>query len=1141
MSSLDEQIARLEVAIAAQEANRPSLGDAVVDVTINALRSQLEVLRRQKLAEEQSQENEETLAASQVTLERVQSFLPKELAAKMRATNRIEGERKFVTVLFADIVGFTSLSERLDPEQVTTLTNEALRALAEAVYQYEGYIDKFMGDAVMAIFGAPIAHEDDTERGLRAALAMRERWEHFNHRLAGQLDQPLELHIGINSGLVVAGTMGPDLRLSYTVMGDTVNIASRLQAAAPPGKIYVGRDTYRVTQEAFAYDTLAPIQVKGKHEPLPVYELKRAKLHPRKARGLKELASSFVGRERELGQLRRVLSNLEAGMGHIVTIVGEAGIGKSRLMTEFQREVGDRVGWGEGRAYEHTKALAYAPFLDLFRHYAEIKDEDSELAARAHLNAVVTLLFGEDPEAQALFANLLGMALSEGEATLIALLPRVTLRQKLYDLIEHAFENLAKEQPVFLVIEDAHWADSASLELIEHLLPLTERVPLGIVMVFRPSVGEPLSKLQSNIQARYAERTTLIELTALSETSTIDMIQQLLSTAQLPPRLKTMILGKTEGNPFFVEELIRTLIDRGALVQTNGTDWIVTSAMEITAVPATLQGLLVARLDHLPNETKWVAQQASVIGRVFPYRVVLEICESDVAIDADLRHLEREELIRERVRDPELEFIFKHALIRDVAYQSLLAPRRKALHYKVGTAMENLFAERLSEYYSVIGDHFQHGEAWERALSYQIRAGDAAAGLYAHAEASQHYAAALEALAHLPDNDQNRRNRIDTTIKLISTSVVAEALEKQLERLSEAEGLVKGFSESGQMLPEDRLRLARIYSWKGRIHYYKMAPREAIGYYSQVLALAQDLGDQELLAIPSSTVGIASIMQGQFARAIPLLEQSLSPLEKTGNWSDWCRTTVYLGLARAAQGHYLAGVAEGKRAIARASEMNNRTSVGLCQGVMALIYLMGEDIQQMLQASGVMIEVAEQTGDRLYSYCGLGFRAWAETRLGKHEAAAESMRQSKVFGQSLGTQLVAADWLAVASAEIALNAGRAEEALVLAEQAMGVAKKAGSSFSQGLVERVWGQSLLKLETHKVDEAESHLTKSLELLESANGWLDAARTHIAWGELCQMRGDVAGARGHFEKALSQFVKSGLSDRAARTSELLQQLR
>lgn len=432
MASLEEQITQLQQAIATQESLRPTLGDTVVDLTIATLTEKLDSLK----AQQKEAPACAVLTAPEELLAKIQSYIPKELAEKIRAIGRIENERRQVTVMFADLSGFTALSDRLDPEEVMEIVNAALKEWAEAVYEYEGYIDKFIGDAIMAVFGAPIAHEDDPERALRSALSMRERLESFNRRWIDRLEQPLSFHIGINTGTVIAGSVGTDSRLSYTVMGDAVNVASRLESSADSGQILVSKETYRLTSEAFTFQILDPITVKGKQEPLAVFELLRAKINPGKSRGLKGLTSKMVGRDREFNQLREVLQELEAGEGRIVIISGEAGLGKSRLMAEWRSLIGNRAIWLEGRCFSHTTSLAYSAFLDLFRRYAGIKDEDSEEIARQRLQSAIAQVFPDNKQAFAIFANLLALRLSPEEAALLASFSAESLRQKLEGLIE---------------------------------------------------------------------------------------------------------------------------------------------------------------------------------------------------------------------------------------------------------------------------------------------------------------------------------------------------------------------------------------------------------------------------------------------------------------------------------------------------------------------------------------------------------------------------------------------------------------------------------------------------------------------------------------------------------------------------------
>jgi class 3 adenylate cyclase/tetratricopeptide (TPR) repeat protein len=1131
MSSLEEQISHLQAAIAAQEALRPTLGDAVVEAALTALRAQLEALR----ALQRAAEHPQTGLPPEQLLARLQSYLPKELAEKMRATGRIEGERRQVTVLFADLTGFTALSERLDPEVVAAVANDVLKQLAEAVYQYEGYIDMFAGDAVMAVFGAPVAHEDDPERALRAALAMREQLEQLNRRWIDRLGDPLAVHIGINTGPVVAGSVGTDLRLAYTVMGDTVNTASRLGDAARPGQILVSRDTHRLVHEAFTFLALEPLTLKGKRGPLTVFELQHARLQPGKSRGLKDLASAFVARRREMAQLRDVMQELAAGRGRIVTLTGEAGIGKSRLMAEWRAEIGDRARWLEGRAFALTTALAYGPFLDLVRRYAGITDDDSEAQARARLRAAVAALFPDSLEAPALLSHLLAMRLSPDEENLLSSLPAESLRGRLFAHIEEMLVRLTEERPVWLVLEDLHWADLTSLALLKHLLPLTEYRPLAIVSVFRRRSDEIPRQLYDVAQARYADGFTEISLAPLSDAASVALVERLLSTPSLPDTLKALILDKAEGNPFFVEEVVRSLIERGALARSEcGEGWIATPVMESVTVPDTVQGVLMARLDRLPEATKWVAQQAAVIGRVFLYRVLRQMSVNAPGIDADLSHLEREELIRERVRRPEVEYIFKHALTQEVAYQSLLVPRRKELHRRVGEAMEVLFAERLPEFYGILANHFARGEAWEKAADYLIQAGDAAARLYAYAEARQHYLGALEALARLPDTDETRRRRVDTTTQFASVALAGDP-ERNLALLTAAEPLAQALPGPDGTPGGDRLRLARVWVWTARSHFYHKSFREALSYSRRAMPVAQASGDEALAVLASTILARVMFWQGQFGEAAPLFARAAAPLEAAAHWTEWTLNGALLGCALAAQGQYAAGLDEVRRGLTRAGAMNNPSGVILARVFLSISHLMGRDLQCALEESRAAAQLAEQSGESLWIYSSCGYRAWAESRLGNHGAAVQSMVRSQAVREGYGVRLFMDDWFAAANAEIALNAGRLEDALALAKETIAAAEAEENLFAQGLAHRVWGVALAALDPGRAEETESQMRASLHCLETGEARLEAAWTHLAWARLCCDRGDRTAANVHREAATHQLAASGLTEALTRIRE------
>jgi class 3 adenylate cyclase/tetratricopeptide (TPR) repeat protein len=1125
MSTLEEQIAQLEAAIAAQEALRPTIGDAMVEVTTAALRAQLDALR----AQQQPEGSTADIMASDQLLERLQNYLPQGLAEKMRATGHIEGERRQVTVLFADIAGFTALSERLDPEDVSVLSNSVLKELAEAVYQYEGYVDKFLGDAVMAVFGAPVAHEDDPERALRTALDMRERLERFNRLNIDRLGQPLALHVGVNTGTVVAGNVGSDYRMSYTVMGDTVNTASRLQNAALPGQILVSRDTYRLARGAFTFLALEPIRVKGKRDLLDVFELHQTKVAPGKARGLREFAPVFVGRGAEMAQLQAVATDLQAGRGHIIAISGEAGIGKSRLVAEWQREIGDRVTWVEGRCLAYKSQVPYGPFLDMFVRLAGITPESTEDMARWRLDLFVERFFPDSLEAKSIFANLLLLPLAQNERDLLASLAPKQVRQRLFDLTTALITQLAEEQPVVLVMEDMHWADAASLELFEHLFSLAEQLPVALVSISREPPAEAM-------RARYEDKLVAIHLTALAEDTSCEMVAKLLEIQELSPTLQRVTTDKAEGNPFFVEELIRTLIERGALAQTQDDRWEVTPLLGTITVPDTLNGLLMARLDRLPPKTRWLAQQAAVLGRFFLYRALRQMVETTAGMDDDLSQMEHDDLIRERARDPELEYMFRHALTQEVAYQSLLGTRRKELHRKAAEALEAAFSDRLDEQIPIIAEHYDRAEEWGKAHAYHAQAGDRAAGLYAYAEARHHYGKALDAIIQSDETPDNNRRHADTVINLTLVSDRAIPPEEQLTRLTEAQRRLQVMSESGHPEPG---RLARVHYWTGRIQALRGAQREAAEHFQRILSLAseQELGDPELLVIPSYSLGMLTFLQGRLGQAAEMLSNVIAPFERAESWSEWVVAVAHRSICLAGMGDYAAAVAEAQRALARAQEMNAPTSIGVAYGALGTVQVLGGDLAAAEETGRKIVEVASGAGDWLLVWYGNFLQSWAQSREGQFGPAAASMAQSQAAAKEFGGRVQRADWAAAVQAAIAMGAGRNEEAITAAQQSVNIGQQFGAVMGPGMARRVWGQALAAQTPPRWDEAEEQMAESLRLLESGQDRLEAARTQVAWGTVCRDRGNYAGARAHWEKSLVQWETSGIAGELANVQSLM----
>jgi class 3 adenylate cyclase len=596
----------LEAAIAGLEAQRAVLGEGVVEAALGPLRRQLAELRQAQLS---------TPAENPP------------LQAPL-----FEGERKIVTILFADISGFTAMSETMDPEQVRGLMNACFDDLAPAIHKYQGTINKFIGDEIMALFGAPIAHENDAERALRAALEMVTRLRDFNTR--HQTD--LGLHFGINTGLVIAGSIGAQQQQQYDVMGDAVNIASRLESESERGEIFVGPDTYRLTSPLFDFETLAPVRMKGKSAPVPVYRLLREKARPGRVRGLIGLESAMVGRAGPLAALLKAVDSLAEGRGAAVAVIGEAGLGKSRLVAEWKARLADEgrlrtdvtaqrppssIFVAEGQCLSYGQSLPYHLVAEALKSLRGVSPSSSSIELEAILRELIGSL---SVDGYAYLAHLLSLPLAGRAQQQIGLLDPEALRAHYLASLRELLGACAERGPLVLVLEDLHWADPASVDLLIELLPLTHRAPILFCALSRPDRDQPGWRWIGAAAETLAERFSAITLAALTEADSRQLVANLLEIETLPEPVRHVILRRAEGNPLFVEEVIRMLIDRGSLAK-RGERWVAVQDIETADIPDNLNGLLMARIDRLSEEAKRTLRVAAVIGRQFSARVLEQV------------------------------------------------------------------------------------------------------------------------------------------------------------------------------------------------------------------------------------------------------------------------------------------------------------------------------------------------------------------------------------------------------------------------------------------------------------------------------------------------------------------------------------
>jgi class 3 adenylate cyclase/tetratricopeptide (TPR) repeat protein len=760
---------------------------------------------------------------------------------QLEAQVRVEGERKYVTVLFADVVDSTGLGERLDPEQVAEIMNGAFAFLNASVKKYDGTIARLLGDAILAFFGAPVAHEDDAERAVRAGLDIQAAAREYAEEVRRNYGVDFKVRVGINTGLAVLAAVGDEIRTEYTAMGDTTNVAARLQSAAEPGTVLISADTYHLVKQLFELRPRGGAMVKGKSAPIVTYEVLAPRAVPGKVRGLEGLASPLVGRAAEFKLVNDKLNEVREGRGAFVAVIGEAGLGKSRLLAEVSESAksGPQVAWLEGRALSYEQAVTYFPWRQVIRGAIGAKEGEAPEAVREKLHSDPAC--GAMSEGDPQYLEVILSVESDATRKAVAALEGDALVEHIAAANRGYLRARANLIPTVIVLDDLHWADTASLDLLLSVAGLVEDLPLLITCLLRPDKDAPswsaTEKARSQVGARYTE----ILLEPLDAAHSKELLGNLLYIEDLPDSVRRLILNKAEGNPFFVEEVIRTLIDSEYIVQENN-HWRATREIVNVSIPDTLTGVLSARIDRLPENTKHVAQTAAVLGRIFAYRALMATCAAaplpeqieDVA--PHLGVLTYEELVRERVHDPELEYIFKHALTQEAAYELLLIRRRKELHRRAGEVLEELYPEQRGELASALAYHFRLGEEWQRAADYAIGAGAQAVKVYAMNEALAYYDEAYESLKKV--SDASPEQLCDVILGWTPAALKLKPYQEVVDRLEEAEKIARELN--------DEARLARVLHWIGNAYISNGFPSRGMPALFESYQIAERLGDERL-------------------------------------------------------------------------------------------------------------------------------------------------------------------------------------------------------------------------------------------------------------------------------------------------------
>lgn len=1040
----------------------------------------------------------------------VEEYTPKHLAEKiLTSKSALEGERKQVTVLFADMKGSMELLADRDPEEARKLLDPVIEHIMEAVHRYEGTVSNLMGDGIMALFGAPLAHEDHAVRACYAALRMQESVTRYADGVRRTEGVPIQIRVGLNSGEVVVGAIGNDLKMDYTAIGQTVHLASRMEQMATPGSIMMTADALHLAEGYVQVKPLGPASVKGLTEPVEVYEVTgvgaaRSRLQAAAARGL----TRFVGRDAETEQLRRALEQARGDHGQVVGVVGEPGLGKSRLFFEFIHSHRTQ-GWLilESGSVSYGKATPYLPVIDLLKAYFKIQDRDDHREIREKVTGKLLTLDKSLESTLPAFLALLDVPVDD---PMWQTLDPSQRRQQTLGAVKRLLLRESQVQPLILLFEDLHWIDSETQAMLESLVESLPTSRLLLLVNYRPEY-----------QHGWANKTyyTQLRLHPLPPESAAEILNSVLGNDHGLQSLKQLLIERTEGNPFFLEESVRTLMETKVLVGERG-NYHLEKKVESTQVPATVQAVLAARIDRLPLEEKQLLQSAAVIGKDVPFSLLQATTElSDEELRRGLTHLQAAEFLYETSLFPDLEYTFKHALTHEVAYGSLLHERQRALHSRIAEAIEKLYPDRLIEQVERLAHHAARGEVWGKALTYLRQAGTKADARSAFREAASYFEQGLTALAHLPDDLETREQAIDLHFNLRNSLTALGEHERVLEHLRAAEGLANALG--------DKRRLARLSVYIARELSAQGEYEQAVTACERAIAMARTLEDYGLEVAATLFMGRAYYCLGDYSKVVEALRRNLVPLdspvvrERFGVIGlPFAFSRMSLALSLAERGEFVEAVVRCTEAIHIAEAVGHPFSVITTYRGMGLLHLRRGDFHQATPTLEHALEICQGADSPPlfhavsstlgYAYALSGRSAEAIPLL--EEAVERPVLTGGGEGQSLRTI-----WLS----EAYLLAGREADARAAAQRALGLSRQHKERGHEAYTLLLLGEIAAREDPLDIGQAENHYRQALALAEELGMRPLIAHCHVGLGKLYRQSGNLQQAKAHLTTAMAMM--------------------
>jgi class 3 adenylate cyclase/tetratricopeptide (TPR) repeat protein len=1046
--------------------------------------------------------------SSDEKLAKIQRYLPKDLTQKILAQrHKIEGERKQVTVMFCDMEGFTTLTEKLGSEEVYSMMDQVYEILIHKVHDYEGTVNELTGDGVIALFGAPIALEDAPQRAIRSALAIHREMTGFSDTIKSESRiPPIKMRIGIHTGPVVVGSLGSDLRVEFKAVGDTVNLASRMESLAEPGTTYVTEETFKLTEGFFRFEALGEKSIKGKEQPVKVYQViapstRRTKFDVSAERGL----TPFIGRERELELLLDGFERAKAGKGQAFSIVSEAGVGKSRLLYEFRKAItNEKITFLEGRCFSYSRGVAYHPFIEILKSNFNIQEGEGDEAIRDKVKRGLEIMKVDEASTLPYFLELLSV--KESGIDQIPMSPEAR-KDRIIEALKRGSLKGSEVRPLVMAFEDLQWVDKSSEDVVKNLLESIPGARVLLVFTYRPEFVHTWGGRSYHNQ---------LTLHRLSNRESLEMVTYILGTEEIEKRLEELILEKTEGVPFFIEEFIKSLRDLKIIERRDNAYRLAKDIQQLT-IPSTVQDVIMARVDSLPERAKEVLQAGSVIEREFGYELIKRIVGlPEQELLSHLSVLKDSELLYERGIYPQSTYIFKHTLTREVVYDSIMAKRKKKLHEEIGNTIEELYKDNLSDQYEVLAEHYFLSENYLKSAEYSRLASRKA-----------------EKTASLNDAIVFAKKRIASTEQLLRTEDVEKQIIDsravlglymiQLNYHVEAKEAIEPITDLA-IKHNYKKRLSQIYTILGAYHWaVEENYPETVKALEKALIISEEVKDIVSLVLASFWFGFALGLNCEFERSASYFQRAVDINVAAKNlWGISVNKSMLATCSYWYNGKIdlqFRTTNESLRIAEESGDIYSKVISYVNHGVSCLGKGLLEEAEKHLLKG---IEFCERINLNSWNATAQSYLGETYFEMGDFSKSKDHYEKSSWVLENIR---ISPSWVNLAKVGLARSKVMNKEKDVSLESLYTHSRNNKIKVWEGWVQRYIGEILLNIDDQHLSEAEHWVQKAIEADQRNRTMFSLGKDYALYADLFKRKGDRPKVQENLGKAIEIFKECG----------------